>query len=186
VDEPTRIWPNVGGLTPKAQRLVPPTALRTVERRLRAVELRGGRLPPLLVHEQAVEIAMVQRAAFDPALADAAAVAGADVRHGERVDDVVEEEDRVTVMTRRGRTRVDYVIAADGDPSAMSRHLDLAADARSRSLGLCVEVPLPTHQRADTAVVGGTLGGGLGGFVGWMSGTSFTVGLLFPAWCLAA
>ena len=95
-----------GGLTPKAQRLVPPTALRTIERRLRAVELRGGRLPPLLVDEQAVEIAMVQRAAFDFALADAAAVAGADVRDGERVDDVVEEEDRVTVMTRHGRTRV--------------------------------------------------------------------------------
>jgi flavin-dependent dehydrogenase len=34
-----------GALTPKAQRLVPPSALDTVERRVHRVEIRGGWLP---------------------------------------------------------------------------------------------------------------------------------------------
>jgi FAD binding domain len=75
-----------GGLTPKAQRLVPPSVLETVERRVHRVELRGGWFPALRLDEPEAEIAMVERAGFDLALTEAAAAAGAEVRDGERVE----------------------------------------------------------------------------------------------------
>ena len=49
-----------------------------------------------------------------------AAEAGVDVRDGERVEAVTEEHDRVTIATSRGRTAADYVILADGFPTAPS------------------------------------------------------------------
>lgn len=74
-----------GGLTPKAQRLVPPNALETVDRRVHRVELRGGRFPAVHLDVSEAEIAMVERGRFDFALTQAAAAAGAEVRDAERV-----------------------------------------------------------------------------------------------------
>ncbi|HEX7950213.1 MAG TPA: NAD(P)-binding protein, partial [Candidatus Limnocylindrales bacterium] len=62
-----------GGLTPKAQRLVPPAALATVERFIHRLELRGGRFPAIRLDEPGAEIAMVERDRFDFTLAEAAA-----------------------------------------------------------------------------------------------------------------
>lgn len=149
-----------GGLTPKAQRLVPPRALQTVERRIHRVELRGGLLPALHIDEPRAEIAMVERDRFDLALTEAAADAGADVRDGERVEAVTEDAAGVTLTTRRGHLRVDAVVAADGDPSGIARRLGLGGPANRHALALEVDLPLSSQLPADTAVLSFGIPGG--------------------------
>lgn len=149
-----------GGLTPKAQRLVPPAALATVQRRLHRVELHGGHVPPIRLDEPAAEIAMVERDRFDLALTEAAAAAGADVRDGERVETVVEDETGVTLTTRTGRLRVDALVAADGDPSGIARRLGLGGAATRHSLALEVDLPLAADAPHDTAILSFAVPGG--------------------------
>jgi geranylgeranyl reductase family protein len=142
-----------GGLTPKAQRLIPPGALQTVERRVHHVELRGGRLPSFRLDEPDAMIAMVERARFDFALTEAAAAAGADVRDGERVETVAEDAAGVTLTTQRRHLRVDALVAADGDPSGIARRLGLGGPAARHALALEVDLPLSPELSADTAVL---------------------------------
>lgn len=149
-----------GGLTGKAQRLVPPAALATIERRVHRVELRGGRVPPILLDEPNAEIGMVERDRFDLALVEAAAAAGADVRERERVETVVEDETGVTLTTRTGRLFVDGVIAADGDPSAVARRVGLGGSPARHSLALEVDLPLATEAPPDTAILSFAVPGG--------------------------
>ena len=151
-----------GGLTPKAQRLLAPGALDTVERRVHRVELRGGLLPALRLDEPAAEIAMVERDRFDLALTEAAAAAGADVRDGERVEGVTEDPSGVTLTTRHGRVRADIVVAADGDPSGIARRLGLGGPAARRALALEVDMPLSSELPPDTAILSFGIRGGYG------------------------
>ena len=81
-----------GGLTPKAQRLVPPLALATVERRVDRVELHGPHLSALRLADPAATIAMVERERFDLVLVEEAARAGVIVRDGEPVRELLEHE----------------------------------------------------------------------------------------------
>ncbi len=149
-----------GGLTPKTQRLVPPAVLETVERRVHRVELRGGLLPALRLDEPGAEIAMVERGRFDLALTEAAAVAGADVRDGERVEAVLEDPSGVTLTTRTGRIRAEAVVAADGDPSGIARRLGLGGLAVRHALALEVDLPLSHDAPSDTAILSFAIRGG--------------------------
>jgi len=149
-----------GGLPPKARRVLPPAALATVERRVHRVELRGGHVPPIRIDEPAAEIAMVERDRFDFALTEAAAAAGADVRAGERVETVTEDDAGVTLTTRTGRLRVDALVAADGDPSGIARRLGLGGPATRHSLALEVDLPLAAEVEPDTAILSFALPGG--------------------------
>ena len=149
-----------GGLTPKAQRLVPGSALDAVERRVHRIELRGGWSPALRLDEPAAEIAMVERARFDLALTEAAVAAGAEVRDAERVETVAEDETGVTLTTRHGRLRVDALVAADGDPSGIARRLGLGGDAARHALALEVDLPLSSDVPGDTAVLSFGIHGG--------------------------
>lgn len=108
---------------------------------------------------------MVQRGAFDMALAQAAATSGAEIRDGERVDNVVEDERGVTIETRHGRLRVDVVVVADGDPSSVARQLGLGGHARRRSLALNVDLPLTAMLPPDSAVLSFTVPGGYGWYL---------------------
>jgi len=149
-----------GGLTPKAQRLIPPSALQTVDRRIHRVELRGGLLPPFRIDEPRAEIAMVERSRFDFALTEAAAGAGAEVRDGERVEAISEDATGVTLTTRRGRVRVDAVVAADGDPSGIARRLGLGGAANRHALAIEVDLPLSPEVPIDIAILSFGLAGG--------------------------
>jgi geranylgeranyl reductase family protein len=149
-----------GGLTPKAQRLVPASVLETVEHRVHLVELRGGWLPPLVLDESAAEIAMVERSTFDLALTRAAADAGAQVCDDERVEAVAEDGDGITVTTGRGRLRVDAIVVADGDPSGIARLLGLGGPAARHSLALEVDLPIAPRLPPDTAVLSFDIPGG--------------------------
>jgi len=149
-----------GGLTPKAQRLVPSSVLRVVERRVHRVELRGGRLPPVHLDAPAAEIAMVRRSRFDLAMAESAAASGAEIRDGEYVDTLIEDGHGVDVVTQRGQFRVDVVVAADGEPSGMARRLGLGSRAVRHSLALAVDIPLADGQPQDSAILSLTVPGG--------------------------
>lgn len=149
-----------GGLTPKAQRLVLPAALQTVDRRVHRVELRGGLLPAFRIDEPRAEIAMVERSRFDFALTEAAAAAGAEVRDGERVEAISEDATGVTLTTRGGRVRVDAVVAADGDPSGVAKRLGLGGEANRHALAVEVDLSLSPELPVDTAVLSFGLAGG--------------------------
>ncbi len=149
-----------GGLTPKAQRLLPPQALAAVVRRVETVEMRGRWPSPFRITRPEAMIAMVERERFDLALADAAASAGAHVRDGEPVLDAGEDDAGVWIETGRGRLRADVLVAADGEPSRMAHRLGMASGAARLALALEVDTPLPAMPPPDTAVVSFTLPAG--------------------------
>ena len=149
-----------GGLTPKAQRLVPPSALATIDRWVERVELRAGRLPPLRLQVPEAAIGMVERTRFDLALAEAAAAAGATIRDGEPVRGVVETGDGVTLRTDRGAARFDALVGADGEPSHIARRLGLGGAARRRALAMEVDLPFVERLPLDTAILDYRLPGG--------------------------
>jgi len=149
-----------GGLTPKAQRLLPPSALATIERRVEAVELRGGHVPPFRLTRREAAVAMVERASFDLALVEAAAAAGVEVRDGERVLDAGEDETGVWLVTDRHGLHADVLVAADGEPSRTARRLGLASAAAQLALALEVDVPFSAAVPQGTAVVSYTVPGG--------------------------
>lgn len=149
-----------GGLTPKAQRLVPPAALATVERRVERAELRAEGLRPIRLREPAAAVAMVERARFDLALTEAASTAGADVRDAEPVVEIVEDRLGAWVTTRHHRFRSDVVVVADGEPSRLARRLGLGGQARQLSLALAMDLPFAPALPTDTAVLSFDIPGG--------------------------
>ncbi len=142
-----------GGVTPKARQWLPEGVIEGAECTVHKFEFRGGRLPPFRIDEPTAEISMVSRMAFDYALAQAAATAGADVRDGEPVEQIVEDERGVSVRTRRSNLRADYVIGADGYPSRVAHDLGLGAGSHRRSLALSAEIPLSTILPPDQAII---------------------------------
>ncbi len=149
-----------GGLTPKAQRLIPPSALVTIERWVERVELRGPRVPPIHLWEPAARIAMVERSRFDYALVEAASTAGAEIRDRERVREIVEDPLGAWIVTDRERLRAGAVVLADGEPSTLSRRLGLGGQARRLSLALEVDLPFAPGWPSDTSVLSFDVPGG--------------------------
>lgn len=151
-----------GGLTPKAQRLVPREALDVVERRVDRVEIRTPHLGSFRIEVPGATIAMVERRRFDHALVAAAARAGADVRDATPVTDIVERPDGVTVRTATGRYEADCVVIADGEPSRLSRAVGLGSPANRLALALEIDVPPSPLAAPDTSVLSFGLRGGYG------------------------
>lgn len=170
-----------GGLTPKAQRLVPLSALETIERRVHKVEIRGGLLPALRLDEPDAEIAMIERSRFDLALTEAAAAAGAEVRDGERVEGVVEDSSGVTLTTQMGRLRVDAVVAADGDPGGTARRLGLGGPPARHALALEVDMPFSSQVPTDTAILSFGIPGGYAWYFPKGDHANVGVGTYHPA-----
>jgi geranylgeranyl reductase family protein len=133
-----------GGLTPKALPWLPAAALAHVERRARTFRLSGGRVGRPALHLPDVEIAMVERAPFDLALAQAAVAAGADLVDREPVLDVRPASPgvRPAILTRSGDLDADVIVAADGEPSRIAQRSGLGGPARRRALGLEIDLPL--------------------------------------------
>ena len=151
-----------GGLTPKAQRLVPLEALETVERRVDRVELRAPHLGAFTLHEPAATIAMVERTRFDLALVEAADRAGVDVRDEAPVREITEHQAGVSLRTDGGTFEADAAVIADGEPSRLSRRLGLGGPARRLALALEVDLPFSPNIEPDTAVIAFGLRGGYG------------------------
>ncbi len=151
-----------GGLTPKAQRLVPREALEVVERRIDRVELRTPHLGSFRIDAPEATIAMVERTRFDLALVEATARAGAEVRDASPVHDIVEDETGVAIRTAADRFAADAAVVADGEPSGVSRRLGLGGSAHRLALALEVDLPFSSVVAPDTAVLAFGLRGGYG------------------------
>ena len=149
-----------GGLTPKAQRLIPARVLDTVERWVGRSELRARHLPPLTLELPRTPIGMVERARFDLVLAEQAAAAGAEIRDGEPLRGVVETQAGVVVRTDRGTARFETLVAADGEPSHIAHWAGLASPARRQALALEVDLPLADGVAPDTAILAYQVSGG--------------------------
>lgn len=149
-----------GGLTPKAQALVPPSALAVSERRVERVELRHGRSRPLALHYPEASIAMVERERFDLALVQVAARAGASIHDGQPVREIGEDGNGAWIRTDRGRLRADAIVLADGEPSRLSRGVGLGSDPARLALALEVDLPFAPETPADTAVLSFDVRGG--------------------------
>lgn len=170
-----------GGLTPKAQRLVPPTALEAVERRVERVELRGPHGSAFRLVAPAAAIAMVERDRFDLALVEEAARAGADVHDGNPVRELREDGSGVELRTDQGHWRADVVVAADGEPSGAARQLGLGGPARRRALALEVDVPLANGLPNDMAILDFAISGGYGWYFPKGDHANVGVGSYHPA-----
>lgn len=97
----------------------------------------------------------VDRAAFDYWLVEAALSAGARLRDGERLTQLVRGPDWVLAITQRGYYRAQAVIGCDGANSAVARSAGLLRQARPIVLTASAEVP------AADDVVARICGGGL-------------------------
>jgi geranylgeranyl reductase family protein len=142
-----------GGVTPKAMPYLPDAALARVERRVVSFELAGGRFGRPVLRLEDVEIAMVERAPFDAALAEAAVRAGADLIDDEPAIDAhpaTAGGGRPSIGTRAGRIEADVVIAADGEPSRVAARAGLRSQARRLALGLEVDLPLDPARSPTT------------------------------------
>lgn len=84
---------------------------------------------------------MVMRDRFDYFLAEQARKAGAEISTGERVLELSEASDGVTVTTENGEYRARYVIGADGANGIVARRLDLI---HRRRIAVCVEAEVET------------------------------------------
>lgn len=151
-----------GGLTPKAQRLVPASTLGVVERWVDRVELRGPHLAPVHIVAPGATIAMVERNRFDLALVEEAARAGTVIRDGEPVRELIEDGFGVDVVTDGSRWRADVVVAADGEPSRAARQLGLGGRAHRLALALEVDVPFGGGPSPDSAILEFGIPGGYG------------------------
>lgn len=142
-----------GGLTMKAQRLLPPRALATAARRVERVSIEAPGLAGFELGLADAPILMVERAPFDLALVGAAAAAGADVRDGQRVEDVLERPDGVEIRLAGSRLRAACLVVADGEPSRLARRLDLGGHPRRAALGLEVDLPHPPGRSRETILL---------------------------------
>jgi len=149
-----------GGLTPKAQALVPPSALAVVERRIERAELRHAWSGRLALHYPDAGIAMVERDRFDLALTDAAARAGAAVHDGEPVRQLGENDSGAWVRTDRRWLAADVVVLADGEPSRLAREVGLGSAPARRALALEVDLPFAPGVPPEAAVLSFDVRGG--------------------------
>jgi geranylgeranyl reductase family protein len=148
-----------GGLTPKALPYLVPAAHHTIVRRIERIELAGARFPAAELRLPAAQVAMVERAPFDAALVAGAVTAGADIRDGWAVQEIVLESNGARLEGRSGTLRADVVVAADGEPSRIAQRLGLAGPRR-RSLALEVDLPFAAGRPDDELQLRFGLAGG--------------------------
>lgn len=140
-----------GGLTPRAQRLLPARVDDIVLSRATSVHLRvGAGLSEVFTSKEAA-IWMVRRRDLDQRLAEEAARLGADLHDGEAALSV-DLRREVRVESARAGYRARVLIGADGAESRVARWLGLPRPTRWM-VGLEAEVPVPPEMPEGRAVV---------------------------------
>ena len=119
---------------------------------------------------------MVLRSELDAALVDVAVAAGAEVRTGVTVTSYDQDDDLVTVGTRRGPLTARAVIAADGSGSRAAAYVGVVCD--QVDLGMEAELPTPPDSDWDGHVL--LDWGPVPGSYGWVfpKGDTLTVGVI--------
>ena len=110
-----------GGLTGRALGFQPCDISPVVEHVVDRLVLRVGYRGRVARESKKPLILMTQRRHLDAFLAQQAAAAGADFRHGARVEQLTLEEDRVTALVGGSHVRASYVVGADGANGVVAR-----------------------------------------------------------------
>jgi geranylgeranyl reductase family protein len=125
-----------GGVTGRAARLLPFSIEPVVEDVVDRFEVRVGYRRAFCHPGPAPVVYMTQRRRLDAYLAQQAAAAGADLREGVRVTQVVQSGSGVDLETAGGRVRAAALVGADGVNGICARSLGLVAE---RSFGVALE-----------------------------------------------
>ncbi len=125
-----------GGLTGRALEHAPCDVSSVVEHVVDGFVLRAGYRARVDRRSETPVILMTQRRRLDAFLAEQAASAGADVRAGEPVSEIVCENDRITARVGGARVEVSYLVGADGANGVVARAAGLGDDIR---LGVALE-----------------------------------------------
>lgn len=141
-----RYKPCGGCLSLKIDRILEPDFHSVVEKTVHRVSLLFEGVDALRAASSRPLAYMVMRDRFDHFLAQKAQAAGAELRAGERVLGVTEEEDCIRVRTQCGEYVARYVIGADGAASIVARSLGLMP---RRRVAVCVEAEVATRASAS-------------------------------------
>ena len=125
-----------GGLTGRALNHVPCDITPVVEHVVHGFVLRAGYGRGLARRSKNPVILMTQRRRLDSFLAEQAAAAGAELRDGAAVDEIVAADDSITARVGDSRVRAGYVVGADGANGIVARTFGLGDDVR---LGVALE-----------------------------------------------
>jgi geranylgeranyl reductase family protein len=154
-----------GGLTGRALRAIPVDPSPVVERDVDRFELRLRYGPSFTRSHTAPLIRMTQRRRLDAHLVEQAQVAGAELRAGARVDDVVIDDTGVGARVGGARVHATVIVGADGANGIVARAAGLGDDI-VHGVALEGNVPfdaLSVEQLERTAVIElATLPGGYG------------------------
>ncbi|MCC6965870.1 MAG: geranylgeranyl reductase family protein [Nitrospira sp.] len=143
-----------GGLSARIDHVLEPGFRSVVEQSVNGVQFVYRGQDPLLI-ESAQPIAyMVMRDRFDHYLVQAARHAGAHIRTGEGVVELMQDQQGVEVVTAQGRYRAQIVIGADGANSLVARQF-FPQRSQYRAPALESEVPIAegVHGSAATAIL---------------------------------
>ncbi|MGE5506882.1 MAG: NAD(P)/FAD-dependent oxidoreductase [Chitinophagales bacterium] len=147
-----RFKPCAGGVTAAALAELAatgqPAPPEVLGRLCRSIRPRYAELSVTVNRDEPV-VAVVRRAAFDDYLLSRARAAGAEVRHGVRVEEVRQGREGVTLRTSRGPVEARVVIGADGAQSRVARAVRPAF--RRADLGVCQVAELNLRPEAHEA-----------------------------------
>ena len=110
-----------GGLSARISNILPEDFLSVVEKTVHRVQFICGAQQSFLIESSEPIAYMVMRQNFDQWLVEKARQAGTEIREGERVVDIQDEEESVDVFTKEGRYRSRVVIGADGVMSVVAQ-----------------------------------------------------------------
>lgn len=154
-----------GGLTGRALRHAPCDVDAVVEDRVARFELGLRYRRRFERRSETPVILMTQRRRLDAFLAEQAAAAGADLREGARVEDLVAAPDGATASVGGGRLRASVVVGADGANGTVARATGLGEGiVRGVALEATVRWGLldPDRYRGRAVVELGVVPGGYG------------------------
>ena len=131
-----------GGLTQKAINEIPFDVSPVIDARpVGGIIAFQGR--PLVKVEAPGVAQLIRRQVFDQFLVEKAVSAGVELREGEGVDNIFENDQQVTVQSAQRTYQSRYFIAADGVNSLIARQLGLM---HSRKTGMALEAELEVSQ----------------------------------------
>ena len=122
-DSPPRYKVCGGGLSARIAHVLELNLESVVERTIYGVQFAYRGQEPLLIQAASPIAYMVMRDRFDHHLGQEARRAGAEIREGEGVIGLVQQDDAVEVTTSLGRYRARFVVGADGANSCVARQL---------------------------------------------------------------
>jgi geranylgeranyl reductase family protein len=135
-----------GGLTMRAVRQLPVSPEPVVEHRVDRLGLRLRYQSRFVRRGRDPLILMTQRIRLDHYLLEQAAAAGAEVRDGVRVSDVIAENGSASARVEGERIEAAVLIGADGVNGVVRRQLDLGGDY---VLGVALEGNVPNEVVGD-------------------------------------